>query len=107
MLSPIFQRAGCLSIAAGKRRTSRLLLTASFMLLLGHIATAQNAPTPASLPTGDQLLYGRHARYAKKIQNQQLAAGDYLSPHPLRLKRQQYVAQHRDEFPAIYQPGVE
>jgi hypothetical protein len=111
MLSPIFQRAGCLFIAAdmaaGKRRTGRLLLTAGLTLLLGHAATAQNAPTPASIPTGDRVLYGRHAGYAKKTQVQQLAQGNYLSPHELRLKRHQYVAQHRDEFPAIYQPGVE
>jgi hypothetical protein len=107
MLSPIFQRASGRAIAAGKRRTGQLLLTASFTLLLGHAATAQNAPTPASIPIGDRVLYGRHGSYAKKTQAPQHAPGDYLSPRELRLKRHQYVTQHRDGFPAIYQPGVE
>jgi hypothetical protein len=112
MLSPIFHRVSSLSVATdtaatGKRRTGRLLCTASLTLLLGYTASAQNAPTPASMPTGNRVLYGRHTSYAKKNQAQQFAQGDYLSPHELRLKRHQYVDQHRDEFPAIYQPGVE
>jgi len=133
MLSLVFPRLNCLSVATGPATASkhclgrRLLGTASLILLLGYTASAQNAPTPASIPTGDRVLYGRHAkllretraqpgdrvlysRHAKllrKTRAQPHAQGSYLSRHELRLKRHQYVDQHRDEFPAIYQPGVE
>jgi hypothetical protein len=112
MLLPIFHRPNSLSVtmdtAAGKYCLGRRLLgTASLTLLLGYSASAQNAPSPASIPTGDQVLYGRHAGLSKKNQASQFARGNYPSAHELRLKRYQYVAQHREEFPATYQPGVE
>jgi hypothetical protein len=95
MLLPIFHKVSCLAIATGTaatgpRRTGQLLFTVG-LALLGYTATAQNAPTPASIPTGDKVLYGRHASYSKSNQAQQLAQGSYLSPHELRLKRHQYV----------------
>jgi hypothetical protein len=85
----------------------RLLCMASLTLLLGYPAIAQNAPTPASIPTGDEVLYAHHAGCWKKGHGQQLTQCPCLSHRELRLKRHQYVNQHRNEFPAIYQPGVE
>jgi hypothetical protein len=43
----------------------------------------------------------------RKVTGSNLLKCPCLSHRELRLKRHQYVNQHRNEFPAIYQPGVE
>jgi hypothetical protein len=103
--------AGGLSALATSQATARRLFCTAGLALLGCAASAQNAPAPAAAPTGDQVLYGRQqARCTcrtKQPQAQPMAQTSCPSRHELRLKRDQYLSQHRAEFPATYQPGVE
>lgn len=86
------------------------LLPVTFTLLLGYSAAAQNAPTPVTVPTGDEVLFGRHSARncnSRKHPSQAVAQAGWLTPHARKIARRQYQDQHRDEFPSLYRPGVE
>jgi hypothetical protein len=118
MLLPLFSQTtrlflttSMLAKASQPAVLRQLACTANLALWLGYSAAAQNVPMPASVPTGDKLLYGRHSPNAcaskRKKSQPMVQASNCLSPHELHAKRQQYQNQHREEFPAIYQPGVQ
>ncbi len=88
-------------------------LALAFTLLLGTPAKAQNATVARTQPTQDEVLYGKHAsaacspKLAKKEVVVRPDATPCLNRRERRARRRLYQDQHRDEFPALYYPGVE
>jgi len=104
----------------------RLVLGAA--LLVAHAGNAQNMPAATSRPTGDQLLYGKHSLANCRIKvvdptsegltantdvtintDSAIHSADQvcLSRRERRLARHRYQDLHREEFPSVYQPGIE
>ena len=98
----------------GWRARTRCLPGVVFLILLfGHSAVAQNALAAVRVPTGDEVRYGKHSpcacRPIKDFNRPLVAIAQVgcLTRRERRIDRQKYQDQHRDEFPAIYRPGVE
>ena len=88
-------------------------LALAFTLLLENPARAQDAIAVSIQPTQDQVLYGKRAPAARnpKRTKKEVAVrpngAPCLNRRERRARRRLYQEQHRDEFPALHQPGVE